>query len=379
MSAPRWGHQVSLFQFRRPAFWAFAVLLASAGVLTALEQLTFATVAPAGLVLSWVLLAFYVVPVAVLVYRLDLFEREPLSLVAGAFLWGGLAATSLAGIANAGWGQVVLRAAGAEAGARWAPAVTAPFTEEILKAAGVVLIALIAPAEIDELLDGFVYGAFAGLGFAVVEDVYYFIAFFGGDPASVLAGFFVRVIAGGLYGHVLYSGLAGLGIAWFATRRGPSRPIVAGALVGVAVLAHFVWNAPVLDVLPDDADGALVLVLLPLAAAVKGLPFLAVLAICVRLAHDLERRGLRSAATTDAGSRWLAGENLSVLARPRLRRRFVRDVRRRGGRRAARVARRLHREQIALVLACTRIDDAGHPELAHRQERCRQLRDALPS
>ena len=70
-------------------------------------------------------------------------------------------------------------------------------------------------------MDGFVYGALCGLGFAVVEDVFYFIAVFGGDVGGVLQGFFVRVIASGLYSHVLYTGLVGMavGIARHAARR----------------------------------------------------------------------------------------------------------------------------------------------------------------
>ena len=62
------------------------------------------------------------------------------------------------------------------------------------------------------------YGAMVGLGFAVVENVFYFVGQFGGQPAGVVGGFFVRVLASGLYGHVLYTGLTGMGIAWFVTR-----------------------------------------------------------------------------------------------------------------------------------------------------------------
>ncbi len=68
-------------------------------------------------------------------------------------------------------------------------------------------------------MDGFVYGAVCGLGFAVVEDVFYFIAVFGGDVGGVLQGFFVRVIASGLYSHVLYTGLVGMAIGILVTRR----------------------------------------------------------------------------------------------------------------------------------------------------------------
>ena len=36
------------------------------------------------------------------------------------------------------------------------------------------------------------------------------MAAFGGTPAGVLQGFYVRVLSSGLYGHVLYTGLVGM-------------------------------------------------------------------------------------------------------------------------------------------------------------------------
>ena len=113
------------------------------------------------------------------------------------------------------------RVGGPEFAARWTAALTAPFVEEILKGLGVVLIYLIAPDEFDDMMDGFVYGAVCGLGFAVVEDVFYFMGVFGGHPSGVLQGFFVRVVSSGLYSHVLYTGLVGMGIGYFVSRRDP--------------------------------------------------------------------------------------------------------------------------------------------------------------
>ena len=151
--------------------------------------------------MSWLLLLLYLVPVFVVVYLLDAYEREPLSLVLGALLWGAVAATSLAGLANHDWGAVVARLLGPDVASRWTAALTAPLVEETLKALGVVLIYLIARSEINGVVDGFVYGAMVGLGFAVVENVFYFVGQFGGQPVGVVGGFFVRVLASGLYGH----------------------------------------------------------------------------------------------------------------------------------------------------------------------------------
>ena len=189
------------------------------GIFAISKQTVFQRISPSGWALSWILLVVYALPVFLAIYFLDLYEREPMSVLIGALLWGAVAATTLAGLANHGWGLVVARVGGAEFASRWTAALTAPFVEETLKAAGVVLIYLIARSEIDDVMDGFVYGAVCGLGFAVVEDVFYFIGIFGGEPSGVLAGFYIRVLSSGLYGHVLYTGLAGMGIAYFVARR----------------------------------------------------------------------------------------------------------------------------------------------------------------
>ena len=51
---------------------------------------------PTGAVLAATLLTLYAIPFLLFVYRLDLFEREPATMVGAAFAWGGLVATSLA-------------------------------------------------------------------------------------------------------------------------------------------------------------------------------------------------------------------------------------------------------------------------------------------
>jgi len=378
---PRWGHQTSLFQIRQPAFWFFVVLLILTGLITLLEQTAFLVEAPGGWLLSWFLLALYGVPIFLLVYFLDLYEREPLSLVFGAFLWGGVVATALAGIGNVGWGLVVLVAGGGEFAAKWSAALTAPFVEEILKGAGVVMIYLIARREVDDTMDGFVYGAMAGLGFAVVEDVFYFIVRFGGSAEAVLVGFFVRVIASGLYSHVLWSGLVGIGVGFFVGRKGevsPARRLwVALALFLAAVVGHFLWNSPLLDLFPPRLSTGVVLLQVVGAAAVKGLPLLAVVGVMVVLARRREHRWLQAALVSEVGREGILEEEMAVLSNPRRRRRARRELRRRAGPDAAAMLKRFHKAQVNLAMIATRAPGDDHPDLLNQRRYCRALREAL--
>lgn len=377
---PAWGVQTSIFRPGRPAFWAFAGLLAACALLEASEQSLYFTVAPAGVVVAWILLLAYLVPMALVIYRVDLYEREPRSLCAGAFAWGAVVATSAAALANQGWGIVVLQRGGAQLSALWGPALTAPFTEEILKGAGIVLLYFIAPREFDDVMDGFVYGALVGLGFTVVEDVYYFVVVFGGSPPAVVAGFFLRVLASGLYGHVLYSGMVGMGVAYFVTRRGPGRWVKAGALAASGVAFHFVWNSPLADVMPAEPWSAFdALVLVPLALAYKGVPLLLFVLLTLRLGLQRERRWLLRAALPEVEQGSLLAEELLTLEHPRRRRKEIKRLKARAGRRAARALRRLHKEQLNLVMIRTRVGSDEHPDLIRQRRRCEALREVVAS
>jgi hypothetical protein len=275
---------------------------------------------------------------------------------------------------------VVARLGGPEFAAEWTAALTAPFIEETLKAAGVVLIYLIARDEVDDMMDGFVYGAMIGLGFTIVEDVFYFVAIFGGTAGGVLAGFYVRVVSSGFYGHVLYTGLAGTGIAYFVSRRGEAtlmrRAAVAAAVFLVSVAGHFLWNSPLFDFFPSSVNDVGDWLRIPLAAAIKGLPLVVFVLIIVRLARRRERMWLEASLRSEADSPALTSTELRVLLDPQAKRRARRDIKERAGPAAERLLKRLQREQVNLAMVRTRAAD-GAPELVRQRELCKSLRDAL--
>lgn len=369
--APGWGFQTGLWQPRKPAFWLFLGLLVLTGVAEVFEQAVYLAFSPVGWALSWVLLALYIVPVVIITRRLDLYEREPRSLVIAAFLWGGIIALVFSSIGNVIWAEVINQVAGPEFASQWSAALTAPVIEETYKYLGLVVLYLIARREIDDLMDGFVLGAMIGLGFSVFEDVYYFMDTFGGSVGGVLEGFWVRVIASGLYGHVLYTGMAGIGFAYFVThrddRRFGQRVLVAAGLLLAAMAAHFFWNSPwfwaELPIL--------------LATTVKGLPFLIFLGLAMRFARRREHRWLAMALEKEIGQAGLSGEEADILASPARRRRLRNAVRKAAGRDAERTLQKLHREQINLAMVATRVGDPDHPDLIRQRDAIRALRDAL--
>jgi protease PrsW len=373
-------HHRSIFQLHQPAFWVFAAFLAYGLVrmVAALGQL--ASVSRSGWALSWLLLIAYAAPLVLLIYYLDLYEREPASVAIAAFLWGAFAATALA-LDAGGWDGVLANLTTPGFAVRWGPSLTAPVIEEFLKGAGLVLLYLIVRDEVDDMMDGFVYGALCGLGFAVVEDVVYFMAGFGGTPSGVLEGFYVRVVSSGLYGHVLYTGLVGMAVGLLVTRRDPTPmrkrlPLAAG-IIALAVLGHALWNAPVLALAPTTPVHGAGWLLYPVDLAIKGLPLLLFVIVALRLARTRERRWLDGALDGEVGRGGVTAEELAVLRVPARRRAAVQAMRTRAGDAAGQLLARLQREQVDLAMVASRVPVPDAPELVAQRAYCVSLRAAL--
>ena len=373
-------HNRSVFQPREPAFWIFAAFLGYGAIRIVSALIDLSSISRSGWALSWILLALYAAPLFLLIYYLDLYEREPWSVAIAAFLWGAFAATALT-LSSGGWNELLVRALGPDTAGRWGPALTAPFIEEFLKGAGIVLLYLIVRDELDDAMDGFVYGALCGLGFAVVEDVVYFMAAFGGTPQGVLQGFYVRVLSSGLYGHVLYTGLVGMAIGIVVSRREPAplrdRLWTAAGIVALAVFGHFLWNSPLLSITPSAPIEGGEWLLITLGMAVKGLPLLLFVLIALRLARRREERWLDDALAAEIGGEGISRREYRALRDPRRRRAAVAATRRRAGASAGRLLARLQHEQIDLAMLASRVATGDDPALVAQREYCRSLRDAL--
>ena len=171
---------------------------------------------------------------------LDRYEKEPWWLMLLSFLWGAIPAVLAALVA-----QILL-----EIPTTWVldqatlayeivgASMWAPVTEELAKGMGVILILLLARQEIDSVLDGIVYGALAGLGFAFTENVLYFVAAVAEDGWGAWAVIvLMRTIPFGL-NHALFTGLTGAGVATVRLGRTPLIRIVslpAGLVAGMGI------------------------------------------------------------------------------------------------------------------------------------------------
>jgi RsiW-degrading membrane proteinase PrsW (M82 family) len=365
-------------QPRQPAFWLLVGLTAFGAVrIGAIVGEAFRTY-PTGSVLAVILLTLYAVPLFVFVYRLDLFEREPVTMVAAAFSWGGLVATSLALSGNQALFGLASKLGSPSFAGRWGPALAAPPTEETLKVLGVVVLVLIARDQFDSPLDGMVYGALVGLGFQVVENFIYCvnaIALAGGDReiGPVLGVFVVRALVG-LWSHAAYTAIAGYGIGYFASRRDRSvgyRLGVVALSFALAFAAHFVWNSPVLTEAFGEGAGILLGLLL------KGIPVLFLLVTMYRLARRQDATWFRAAVAGEVGTDVLLPDELEELMTLSSRRDVTKMVRRLRGRRAARLVRHLQHAQLALGLACSRNGPQAERDVEDARRTIRLLRREL--
>ncbi|MGB9589758.1 MAG: PrsW family intramembrane metalloprotease [Candidatus Hydrothermia bacterium] len=141
-----------------------------------------------------------------MIWWLDRFEKEPLWLLTALFLWGAIVVPVLAVVFELvaeGVAGIVISGTPLEF---TSVSVIAPIVEEIFKGIGVL--AVVAFREFDDALDGLVYGATVGLGFALTENMLYFFGnFVGGVPVFFV--FLLRSIVFGL-NHALFTGVFGL-------------------------------------------------------------------------------------------------------------------------------------------------------------------------
>src|SRR5688500_13149880 len=103
----------------------------------------------------------------VLVLWIDRYEGEPLWMLSTAFFWGALVAAFFAFLVNTVFGETIDALTGnPNAGEAMSAVISAPVIEETGKAFILFVFFLWKKDEFDGVVDGIVYAAMAGLGFA---------------------------------------------------------------------------------------------------------------------------------------------------------------------------------------------------------------------
>jgi RsiW-degrading membrane proteinase PrsW (M82 family) len=179
-----------------------------------------------------------------IVLLIDRLEPEPRSYLAFAFAWGaGIAALLAALINTAGLVYITQPDLGRTVGQYISATFGAPVVEESLKGAALLWLLWRRRQEFDCLTDGIVYAAMVGLGFAMTENIGYYIdalvrPVVGGAELLGVTFVFRGLLAP--FAHPVFTSMTGLGVAYSATHRRAGWAVGAG--LAAAMILHGLWN-----------------------------------------------------------------------------------------------------------------------------------------
>jgi RsiW-degrading membrane proteinase PrsW (M82 family) len=179
------------------------------------------------------------------VWWLDRYEKEPVLLLATAFVWGAVPAAIL----SVGFELLLdlpLIPLGNDSLAANLMSVTlfAPLVEETCKGIALIGLVVLFHREFDDVLDGIVYGAMIGFGFALTENVFgYFIPILLAEGVdAALSNIFLRSILFGL-NHAFWTATMGAAVGLARLTRGWClRILIAMAGWSLAVTFHAIHN-----------------------------------------------------------------------------------------------------------------------------------------
>ncbi len=182
---------------------------------------------------------------ASILYWLDRYEKEPVLLLGGVFLWGAVIAAGSAFLINTILGIGISVFTGSAVATDLATgSIIAPLVEETLKGLAVVAVFVVFHREFDSVLDGIIYAGVAALGFAATENTYYIYTY--GFQESGWSGIlylsFIRIILVG-WQHPFYTAFIGIGLALARMYRNWAVRIIAPLLGwSLAMFTHAFHN-----------------------------------------------------------------------------------------------------------------------------------------
>ncbi|HEY2975390.1 MAG TPA: PrsW family intramembrane metalloprotease [Pyrinomonadaceae bacterium] len=180
----------------------------------------------------------------VLILWIDRYEAEPAWMLTTAFFWGALVAVFFAFLINTASRDVVhLLTHSARAGRTFGAVISAPIVEESAKALILFIFFFWKKDEFDGVIDGIVYAAMAGLGFAMTENIQYYgnaVMEHGGGGLT-----FVFILRGALapFSHPMFTSLTGIGLGLARQSRNTAVKWIAPIMGLLAAIAmHSIWN-----------------------------------------------------------------------------------------------------------------------------------------
>jgi RsiW-degrading membrane proteinase PrsW (M82 family) len=178
-----------------------------------------------------------------LVLWIDRYEAEPVWMLATAFFWGALVAVFFAFLINTASDLAVQWVTNSEIAGRTVVAViSAPIVEESAKGAILFAFFFLKKDEFDGVIDGIVYAAMVGLGFAMTENIQYYghAVLVGGRNLTV-----VFVLRGALmpFSHPMFTSLTGIGLGLVRQSSNTAIKWIAPILGLLAAISmHGIWN-----------------------------------------------------------------------------------------------------------------------------------------
>jgi protease PrsW len=211
--------------------------------------------------------------------------------------WGGVVAITLSLVAE----QLLFAVPGTTTFIE--TAIIAPIVEEAGKGLFLVIVVIFRRAQIHGLLDGLIYGALVGVGFAFVEDIVYYLSSLQSGALGVT--FFLRGIMGP-FAHPLFTAALGIGVGIAVTTRRPLVRVLAPILGYLAaVIMHGIWNGSTFW----GGDGFF------FAYAAIMLPLLAVVLAVGIWARSQEGKMLAAALQQTVPLGWIRPEEIRWVAR----------------------------------------------------------------
>ena len=180
------------------------------------------------------------------VWWLDRYEKEPPWLLTLAFLWGAVPAAIFSVLMELALDIPIAAIGGETLVANLASVgLGAPLVEESAKGVALIGLVILLTNEFDDVMDGIVYGAMIGFGFAFTENLFgYFIPILTAEGiGSGVTNIFLRTIVFG-FNHAFWTAITGAAVGYARlARTWTQRLLVPFAGWAAAVLAHGIHNA----------------------------------------------------------------------------------------------------------------------------------------